>query len=445
MPGRFLFVHAHPDDESITTGATLAALVAEGHEVTVVTATRGEGGEVIGTELAALEGDRAALARHREGELASALSVLGVTDHRFLGDIPGGRRFEDSGMRWSDSGLAVAAEESSTASLVASPQGEAAYYLSRLILERRPHVVVTYGPGGGYGHPDHSRTHDEVLLAVDRAARQGWATPRVAYVEEPQGYARERFDPRQPGFADTGFAAAQGPLPIAPASGEADIEPDLSRWRDAKTEAMSRHRSQIRVSGSFFALSNGIGQRIPEREFFRVAVGPSVPRVPASGLLDGLDAAALDASGGGQKRAREPKPPSTAYIIAHSVVLTLLVGVIGTFQHLSASMVMGVMVPWGLLLGLLLVFAAQWHLGMTYKKVYPMMIVGFGVSTIAYLLAQVALAPNADLVVTGTLRSLAWLFVPVLISGVLAFTMPRRFARAQARESYRAAAVPRAH
>src|SRR5690625_7560451 len=95
-PRRILFVHAHPDDESITTGATMAVYAASGAHVTLVTCTRGEKGEVIVPELTDLaDGDGTALARHREGELASALAELGVVDQRFLGGEH--HRYRDSG------------------------------------------------------------------------------------------------------------------------------------------------------------------------------------------------------------------------------------------------------------------------------------------------------------------------------------------------------------
>ena len=103
---RVLFVHAHPDDETIATGGTIAALVDAGAEVTIVTCTRGELGEVMPDDLARLRGDEAALAAHREGEIAEAMRDLGVRDHRFLGDpearthgLPA-RVYRDSGMVW---------------------------------------------------------------------------------------------------------------------------------------------------------------------------------------------------------------------------------------------------------------------------------------------------------------------------------------------------------
>lgn len=444
---RALFFHAHPDDESITTGGTMAALVAAGHEVTLVTSTRGEAGEVIGDQVTA--GDRVALAARRERELAAAMAVLGVQDHRFLGDVAGGRRFEDSGMQWSASGLAAQAADQPRGSLAASRPGEPAEYMARIIADVKPHLVVTYGPGGGYGHPDHTRTHDEVLLALQKAAAGGWMTPRVALIEEPRDVAQARFDSRQPGFAETGFAALDGLLPAAEA-GEPDVVSDVIDWIGAKAMAMSRHGTQMRVAGEYFALSNGVGQRIGDREYFRVAAGVPVPNHPAASLLEGLSEEGLvgaaqapaPAVAPAARPVREPRPPSTAYTVAHSVVLTLMVGIVGTFQHLNAAAVMGVVVPWGLILAMILVLAAQWHVGMAYRRVYPMMIVGFGVSTIAYVLAQAGVSPNQDLVVTGSLRSLAWLFLPLVTSGVLAFAMPRRFRVMAARESPEVAKVP---
>ena len=85
MPRRLLLVHAHPDDESIGTGATIARYAAEGTQVTLVTCTRGELGEVIPPELAYLAADGDRLGEHRITELAAACAALGIGDQRFLG------------------------------------------------------------------------------------------------------------------------------------------------------------------------------------------------------------------------------------------------------------------------------------------------------------------------------------------------------------------------
>src|SRR5690349_18876390 len=162
MTGGLLAVHAHPDDESLATGALLATWAASGRPVTLVTCTRGERGEVIGDALAHLEGDGPALAAHRETELAAALAALGVTDHVFLDSVgPGGAaRYEDSGMAWLGAGRAGSADDVPPGAFVAVPLDEAARRLAHVLRSRRPEVVVTYEPAGGYGHPDHVRAHD---------------------------------------------------------------------------------------------------------------------------------------------------------------------------------------------------------------------------------------------------------------------------------------------
>ncbi len=161
---RVLLVHAHPDDESITTGATMAALVRAGAQVTLVTCTRGERGEVIGP-LSHLEGDGEALAAHRTGELAAAMRELGVTDHRFLG-AGSGARFRDTGMVWAADGRAALPPDPGPDAFAAADVDAAAQHLLPVLHEVRPDVVLTYDAGGGYGHPDHEQAHRVAVRAV---------------------------------------------------------------------------------------------------------------------------------------------------------------------------------------------------------------------------------------------------------------------------------------
>src|SRR3954463_12763627 len=106
MDQRLLLVHAHPDDETIGQGATMASYVARGTSVTLVACTLGEEGEVLVPDLAHLAADNEdGLGRHRITELANAMRELGVTAHRFLG---GAGRYRDSGMMWDEQGRAVA-------------------------------------------------------------------------------------------------------------------------------------------------------------------------------------------------------------------------------------------------------------------------------------------------------------------------------------------------
>uniref|UniRef100_UPI000A3A67D7 N-acetyl-1-D-myo-inositol-2-amino-2-deoxy-alpha- D-glucopyranoside deacetylase n=1 Tax=Amycolatopsis kentuckyensis TaxID=218823 RepID=UPI000A3A67D7 len=158
---RLLFVHAHPDDESITTGASIARYAAEGAEVTVVTCTLGEEGEVM-ADLGELEGLRAhtadQLGGYRVTELTAACAALGVSRHRYLGGLG----------RWRDSGMAGTPSASHPRAFTGGSADEQAAQLAELIDEVRPQVVVTYDAFGGYGHPDHIRAHDITMAAAPR-------------------------------------------------------------------------------------------------------------------------------------------------------------------------------------------------------------------------------------------------------------------------------------
>src|SRR5262249_5765977 len=147
---RLLLVHAHPDDETITTGATMAYYAATGAHVTLVTCTLGEEGEIHVPELAALAADQAdQLGGYRLVELERACQALGATDPRFLG---GAGRYRDSGM------MGTPANDNPRAFWQADLH-EAAGHLVEIMRELRPQVLVTYDANGGYGHPDHINAH----------------------------------------------------------------------------------------------------------------------------------------------------------------------------------------------------------------------------------------------------------------------------------------------
>lgn len=168
-----LFVHAHPDDETISTGALIAELVARDARVSLLTATRGERGEVVRGPLSGLEGTDA-LARERERELQRAAAALGIAECFWLGEQParaaglGPRRYLDSGMKWIRPGLAGPADDVDAGALAVAPPGEVTTDVAALIAHLRPSLVVSYDNGGGYGHPDHVRMH-EAALAASRA------------------------------------------------------------------------------------------------------------------------------------------------------------------------------------------------------------------------------------------------------------------------------------
>src|ERR1700753_3702777 len=159
---RLSFVHAHPDDESITNGATIAHYVARGAQVQVVTCTLGEEGEVIGEQWAQLAVDHAdQLGGYPLAELTAALQALGLERPIYLGG-PG---------RWRDSGM-VGAEARDRQRFSEADQREAVGALVDIIRTLRPHVVVTYDPNGGYGHPDHIQTHVVTTAAVAGGGRR---------------------------------------------------------------------------------------------------------------------------------------------------------------------------------------------------------------------------------------------------------------------------------
>ena len=168
---RLLTVHAHPDDESIATGATMAYYVAAGAQVTLLTCTLGEEGEVLAPDLAGLSADAAdQLGGYRIGELAAAMTHLGVTDHRFLGG-PG--RFRDSGMMDTPANAKPRAFWRAADDKAVFDEAVAAAV--EVIREVRPQVVVTYDPNGDYGHPDHIMAHRVAMAAVDEAGRASYS------------------------------------------------------------------------------------------------------------------------------------------------------------------------------------------------------------------------------------------------------------------------------
>lgn len=259
-PLRLLLVHAHPDDETLATGATMARYAAEGARVTLVTCTRGERGEVIGP-LGHLEGDADALAAHRDGELAAAMAALGVVDHRFLG-ADAGVRFRDSGMAWGEHGRAVAAPGTGDDAFSRVPVADAAVHLRRVVDEVRPHVVVTYDAEGGYGHPDHVRAHEVTLAALAQRA-----DPLVLAVASPRSVHERGVE----ALRARGLTTLRAPWPPAVVEDDAVTHRvDAERYRGAKAAALRAHATQVVVADDeqAYALSNGVWHALAGTEWF---------------------------------------------------------------------------------------------------------------------------------------------------------------------------------
>ncbi|MEU8617188.1 N-acetyl-1-D-myo-inositol-2-amino-2-deoxy-alpha-D-glucopyranoside deacetylase [Streptomyces sp. NPDC048623] len=274
---RLLLVHAHPDDESINNGATMARYAAEGALVTLVTCTLGEEGEVIPPELAHLAPDREdRLGDFRVGELAAAMKELGVTDHRFLGG-PG--RFRDSGM--------MGAEQNRRPGAFWNTEVDAAApSLVEVIRETRPQVLVTYDPDGGYGHPDHIQAHRVAMRAAELAADPGYR-PELGPAHAVVKIYWNRV-PRS--VAEAGFArlAAEGSVfPADAVIGDVPGVVDDTRitaeiageepypYAARKSAAMAAHATQVAVDGPFFALSNNLAQPIFTTEYYELVHGTS--------------------------------------------------------------------------------------------------------------------------------------------------------------------------
>lgn len=165
-----LFAHAHPDDETLTSGGLIAELASRGIRVTLLTASRGERGEVVAGALPQISGADA-LTRERERELAGAVSTLGIAARHWLGEVPARavgldpRRYRDSGMSWIGPGLAGPAADASADSLWLASLVEVTADVAALIARVQPSLVISYDSEGGYGHPDHVRMRDAALAA----------------------------------------------------------------------------------------------------------------------------------------------------------------------------------------------------------------------------------------------------------------------------------------
>ncbi|MCW2707692.1 MAG: 1D-myo-inosityl-2-acetamido-2-deoxy-alpha-D-glucopyranoside deacetylase [Frankiales bacterium] len=270
---RLLLVHAHPDDETIGTGATMAKYAAEGAHVTLVTCTLGEEGEILVPSLAHLASDQEdRLGQHRIGELAAACAALGVTDHRFLGG-PG---------RWRDSGMMGTPQNDEPGCFWRADLDEASRALVAVIREVRPQVVVTYDDNGGYGHPDHIQAHRVTVAAVEQAADpayapetgEPWTVAKLYWTAFPKSVLQAGIDHLKASGQTNFFGAdSADDLPFGIPDEQVTTEIDARAHLDAKVAAMRAHASQISVDGPFFALSDNVGQQAMGREFYVLAKG----------------------------------------------------------------------------------------------------------------------------------------------------------------------------
>jgi N-acetyl-1-D-myo-inositol-2-amino-2-deoxy-alpha-D-glucopyranoside deacetylase len=292
---RLLLVHAHPDDESIGTGAVMAYYVARGVQVTLITCTLGEEGEILAPEYAQLEAAQAdQLGGLRIAELDTAMRALGVTDHRYLG---GAGHFRDSGM------MGTSANEHPRAFWRAASDpkvfDDAVAAAVEVVREVRPQVMVTYDDNGDYGHPDHIMAHRVATAAAELAADpaygtgEPWQVSKFYWTTIPKSVLQRGFD--AVGRTDEllfGVADVDD-LPFGVADELVTTAVDATGFGEQKLAALRAHRTQIAVDGPFFALSNMLGREALSIEYFRIAGGELGPQRDADGretdLFAGLD------------------------------------------------------------------------------------------------------------------------------------------------------------
>lgn len=368
-PERVLFVHAHPDDETLASGGTIATLLELGADVTVLTATRGERGEMLTASLAPMYGDGPRVAAHRETEIAGALAALGGPRHLWLGglgarptDLPE-RRYTDSGMQWGPDGRAVAADDAPADSLTAADLGEVVDDIRAAIRSTGADAVVSYDDDGGYGHPDHVRVH--------HAAR---------------------------------YAARAEELPFSmivdPATTEADVTVDVVPVRAKVRAAVEQYRSQVTVdpvdptdpTALSWVMPHGARHPAPTVEAFRHA-----------------DAPAATAPQTYAEMSRQGK--ATAVVVA--LVLGLVAGGLGTVTH---QQTLGAF-PIGMLLTTLIVVGLTVGLRLLYRSRAMVAAVGIGVIVATQVLVSVG-GQSSPLVLANT-AGYVWTFGPAVVAALV--------------------------
>ncbi len=477
---RLLFVHAHPDDETLVTGATMALYAAQGVDVALLTCTRGELGEVIPAELRHLEvgqpgnaDDGAGLAAVRELELAAALRALGVQRNFWLGRGPANADpgadmiYRDSGMSWGPDGRARAAATVLPGSLSRAPLDEVAGHAAELIRTFRPHAVITYAGDGGYGHPDHIRTHELTIRAVALAAKDGWpltpaqgatrTVPGIAAADATYDHGAAHTGPGVPTTgADRSWRVQAvytilSDRPERPLEGNAaliEVHGDFT----AKRAAMSAHRTQVTVDGSRYALSDGVWKDISGVETFQIyrtadgdrttpadgdvgdvsavgadgdvsAVVGAAGHLPAAVGAAGDLSAVVDSAGhlpaavetGVSDRTvppldpvppRRPQPSRLRRSVT-AVVAGLVAGLLGTALHGHVLVVGDLLVPWGAAAALLLVLSLSLFIGLWARSGWLSAVSGFA----AYLVAGLLSIPRGEYgLVIANLQGTVWLY-----------------------------------
>ena len=254
----------------------MAAYAAMDTEVTLITCTRGEEGEVVVPGLADLAADKEdTLGQFRIAELASACAALGVHSQRYLGG-PG---------RWRDSGMMGAAQNERENCFWRADLDEATGALVEVLREVRPQVVVTYDENGGYGHPDHIQAHRVTMAALAAAAEptyrtdlgEAYAVPKVYWTAIPKSVLAQGIEAMKEAGHSFFEVDSVEDLPMGTDDAIVTTRIDGSEFLVAKLKAMRAHASQIATDGPFFALADGVGQNAFGVEYYQLVQGEAAP------------------------------------------------------------------------------------------------------------------------------------------------------------------------
>ncbi|MDO8309786.1 MAG: mycothiol conjugate amidase Mca [Actinomycetota bacterium] len=282
---RLMAVHAHPDDEASKGAATMAKYVAEGVDVMVVTCTGGERGDVL-NEAAQADVDERGLLAVRRDEMARAVDVLGV-QHAWLA-------FEDSGFPEGDPTPPLP-----DGCFAALPLAETVPPLVELIRSFRPHVVTTYDENGGYPHPDHIRTHETTMAAVDAAADprfhpalggRVWVVPKVYYNMQ---FSKARVEALHLAMIDEDLDSPYHDWLERWEDRPDDVARVTTRvraddWFEVRDRALLAHRTQIAPDSMWFAVPLEVHRRVWPTEDFQLARSIVDSDLPEDDLFAGL-------------------------------------------------------------------------------------------------------------------------------------------------------------
>jgi len=267
--GTLLLVHAHPDDEAISTGGAMLKARADGHRVVLVTATRGEVGEIYNMDEAST---RPHLGEVRTKELEAASRLLGVNRGEFLD--------------YRDSGMVGTADNENPKSFHQAPLDEAAAKLAAILREERPDVVVTYDADGTYGHPDHIKAHLVTNAALDLLEKEGWRPSKLYYTGIPRTLMQQFMEALP---EDARRQEEEGTIRIPGTPDELiTTQVDVGEYVDRKREAFAAHVAQNDPNSWFTTMADQIYRLAFGTEYYRLARGKPGSELPENDLFVGV-------------------------------------------------------------------------------------------------------------------------------------------------------------